>query len=197
MTLLDSPLGSHRTTTTSTAPVNRPGTEGMAESDTTTREMVAARYTFAVARIAIGFVFLWAFVDKLVGFDHATPAAKAWLNGGSPSGGFLKGVDGPFAGLFNAIAGAPADWLFMAGLLGIGIALILGVGMRIAAAAGALLLVLMWAASLPIVTNPFLDDHLVYAIVLVGLALMHAGNTVGLGRIWSRLSIVQRFPALI
>ena len=197
MTLLESPLGSNRTTHTSTDPVNRPGTEGLADTDTTMREMVAARYTFAAARIAIGFVFLWAFVDKLVGLDHATPAARAWINGGSPSGGFLKGVDGPFAGLFNAIAGTPADWLFMAGLLGIGVALVLGVGMRIAAATGALLLVLMWAASLPIATNPFLDDHLVYAIVLVGLALMHAGNTVGLGRIWSRLALVRRFPALI
>jgi thiosulfate dehydrogenase (quinone) large subunit len=34
---------------------------------------------------------------------------------------------GPLEGTFHAIAGAAwADWLFMAGLLGIGIALILG-----------------------------------------------------------------------
>jgi thiosulfate dehydrogenase (quinone) large subunit len=196
MTLLESPLGSTRTTTKAT-PVNAPGTEGLADTSITTREMVAARYAFAVARIAIGFVFVWAFVDKLFGLDHATPAARAWINGGSPSGGYLKGVEGPFAGVFNSMAGTPADWLFMAGLLGIGVALMLGVGMRIAAASGALLLVLMWAASLPIATNPFLDDHLVYAVVLVGLALMHAGNTVGLGRMWSRLTLVRRFPTLI
>jgi thiosulfate dehydrogenase [quinone] large subunit len=75
-------------------------------------------------------VFQWAFADKLFGLDHATPAARAWINGGSPSSGFLEGVDGPFASAFNPIAGAPADWLFMAGLLGIGVALMLGVGMR-------------------------------------------------------------------
>ena len=163
-----------------------------------TREQVAARYTFAVARISLGFVFLWAFVDKLVGLDHATPAARAWLNGGSPSTGFLTGVEGPFAGFFNSIAGSPADWLFMAGLLGIGA----GVrprhrhahrrGQRRACC---------WCSCgrrrCPIATNPFLDDHLVYAVVMIGLALMHAGNTVGLGTIWRKLAIVRRFPALI
>jgi thiosulfate dehydrogenase [quinone] large subunit len=198
MTLLESPIGATRATTKPATALNRPGTEGLADTTTTmtTKEMMAARYAFAVARIGIGFVFLWAFADKLFGLDHATPAARAWVNGGSPSGGFLKGVHGPFAGAFNAIAGAPADWLFMAGLLGIGVALVLGVGMRIAAAAGALLLVLMWAASLPIATNPFLDDHLIYAVVLVGLALMHSGGTAGLGQIWDRLPIVRRIPAL-
>ncbi len=163
---------------------------------TETREQVAARWVFAATRISLGFVFLWAFVDKLIGFDHATPSAKAWINGGSPSTGYLTGVKGPFAEVFHSIAGAPADWLFMAGLLGIGLALVFGVGMRIAAASGTLLLVFMWAASLPIATNPFLDDHLVYAMVLVGLALIHAGDTAGLGKVWARLPIVKRFPAL-
>lgn len=163
---------------------------------TETREQVAARWVFAVTRISLGFVFLWAFVDKLIGLDHATPSAKAWIHGGSPSTGFLTGVKGPFADVFHSIAGAPADWLFMAGLLGIGLALVFGVGMRIAAVSGAVLLVCMWAASLPIASNPFLDDHLVYAMVLVGLALIHAGDTAGLGKVWARLPIVERFPAL-
>ena len=51
----------------------------------------------------------------------------------------------------------------MLGLLGIGVALILGIGMRVAAVAGALLLVLMWTAVLPPENNPFMDDHLIYA----------------------------------
>jgi thiosulfate dehydrogenase (quinone) large subunit len=158
---------------------------------------VAARYTFAVTRLALGSVFLWAFVDKLIGLDHATPAAKAWLNGGSPSTGFLSGVEGPFAGFFQSITGPAADWLFMVGLLGIGSALMLGIGMRIAAASGALMLVLMWAAVLPIVNHPFIDDHLVYAAVLVGLALTHAGDALGLGRVWAKLPFVRKFPVLV
>ena len=65
----------------------------------------------------------------------ATPSARAWINGGSPTKGFLSGVDvGPWQSFFHNIAGDPwADWLFMLGLLGIGVALVLGIGMRMAA----------------------------------------------------------------
>lgn len=160
------------------------------------RPSVADR-VWAVTRIALGFVFAWAFVDKLFGLGYATPAERAWVNGGSPTTGFLGGVEGPFSGVYQAISGqAWADWLFMAGLLGIGVALLAGVAMRIAAAAGALLLVLMWTAVLPIVNNPFLDDHLVYALVLVGLAAAGADRVWGLGGWWSRLAVVRRFPVL-
>ena len=114
-----------------------------------------APVAWAVTRIALGFVFLWAFVDKLFGFGFGTPTERAWINGGSPTTGFLSGVEGPFADFFNGMAGqAWADWLFMAGLAGIGIALIAGVAMRIAAASGALMLVFMWLASLPLENNP-------------------------------------------
>ena len=53
------------------------------------------------------------------------------------------------------------------GLLGIGIALTLGIGMRIGAAAGALLYLFMYAASLPLENNPVIDDHLLGAISVV------------------------------
>ncbi len=121
----------------------------------------------------------------------------AWINGGSPTMGFLSNVTGPFKGVFEPMAGAAwADWLFMIGLLAIGTALMLGIGMRIAAASGALLLVFMWMASLPLDNNPFMDDHLVYAMVLIGLAVVHAGDTLGLGRLWARTEWVRRNPVL-
>jgi thiosulfate dehydrogenase (quinone) large subunit len=41
-----------------------------------------------------------------------------------------------------------------------------------------------------------MDDHLVYAIVLIGLALAAAGRTLGLGRWWERTALVRRFPWL-
>jgi len=126
-----------------------------------------AWHALAATRIALGFIFVWAFLDKLLGLGFATPSPKAWLLGGSPTAGFLGGVKGPFSDFFNSMAGNPlVDWLFMLGLLGIGAALILGIGLRVAAVAGTLLLVMMWAASLPIKTNPLLDDHLIYAITL-------------------------------
>jgi thiosulfate dehydrogenase [quinone] large subunit len=68
--------------------------------------------------------------------------------------------------------------------------------MRIAAAAGGALLVMMWSATLPSANNLFMDDHLVYALVLVLFALTAAGNTLGLGRVWQRIPLVARYGAL-
>ena len=165
---------------------------------TDTTRSTALRGVLAAIRISLGWIFLWAFVDKLFGLGHATPSARSWLNGGSPTKGFLaNAATGPFEGFYKSIAGAAwADWLFMLGLAGIGIALIAGVAMRLATAAGALLLVMMWTAVLPPENNPFMDDHIVYALVLVALALTAAGNTLGLGKLWSRLPLVQRLPWL-
>jgi thiosulfate dehydrogenase [quinone] large subunit len=171
---------------------------GVAGTTTETTVQKATRYVLAGLRIALGWVFLWAFLDKLLGLGRSTPAANAWIDGGSPTKGFLgKAVSGPFESLYHSFAGAAwADTLFMTGLAGIGIALIAGVGMRLAATAGSLLLVLMWSAVLPPENNPFMDDHLIYAGVLITLALTAAGNTLGLGAYWNRLPIVQRLPWL-
>jgi thiosulfate dehydrogenase (quinone) large subunit len=156
-------------------------------------EATAFRYVAAALRLSIGWVFLWAFLDKLFGLGHETKSADAWINGGHPTLGFLKfGAKGPLADFYHSIAGAAwADWLFMLGLAGIGVALVAGIAMRLAAAAGALLLLLMWSAVLPPANNPFMDDHIVYALTLVALALAAAGRTLGLGRAWERLPVVR------
>jgi len=160
---------------------------------TDSRAANAARYVLASIRIALGFIFLWAFLDKTFGLGFATTSAKSWLNGGNPTQGFLSSSKGPFSGFFHAIAGTGlANVLFMGGLLAIGVALILGIGMRLAASGGALLMVMMWAAVLPPSSNPFMDDHLIYAAVLIVLALLAAGNTLGLGRAWAAVPLVER-----
>lgn len=160
----------------------------------------SARYVWALTRISLGSVFLWAFLDKLFGLGYSTTSARAWLNGGSPTNGFLSNTEGWFADGFQAIAGNVfVDWLFMLGLLGIGVALLLGVGIRIAAVSGATMMVLMYLAAVPGVagtTNPFMDDHIVYALVLIGLALAHAGGTLGFGSYWRNLAVVKRNPWL-
>lgn len=163
----------------------------------------------AVLRIGMSLIFLWAFLDKTFGWGYATPDARAWVSGGSPTKGFLGGIDhGPFGAMFRGWAGAGwADWLFMLALLGVGLALLLGIGMRIAAVSGTLLLVLMWAAEWPLArftdagqptmsTHPFLDDHIIYAIVLILLAVMAAGNTWGFGKFWANLEFVKKNPWL-
>ncbi len=166
--------------------------------------------TLALAglRLTIGVEFMWAFLDKLFGLGYATPSARAWINGGSPTKGFLSGVSGgPLKGFFHSLAGAAGmDWLFMAGLLGIGAALLLGVALRPAAAAGGLLLILMWFATWPLAklangapshsTNPVIDEHIINTFALVVIATL-AGRSVGyLGRRWSAVPLVQNQPWL-
>jgi thiosulfate dehydrogenase (quinone) large subunit len=167
-------------------------------STTTTSETTAAkvaRYVWAITRLCMGWVFLWPFLDKLFGLGHETTVAHAWINGGSPTYGFLSGATGPFAGFYQAIAGAGiVNWLFMIGLIAIAVALLLGVGVRIAAVSGAIMVILMWSASLPPQDDIFMDNHIIYALVLIGLALVSAGNTFGLGRWWTQTALVRRFP---
>ena len=161
--------------------------------------------SLAVLRIGFGLTFLWAFFDKLLALGFATgrdPVTDnvdrfgdaAWVNGGSPTEGFLGfAAKGPFKDFYNNIAGdAWADWLFMLGLLGIGLALTFGIGMRAAAVAGATMYVLMWTVVLPPANNPVLDEHLLGAVTVVVLALALAGDTWGLGRWWSRIPLVRR-----
>src|SRR4030095_68696 len=134
---------------------------------------------WSLLRISLGFIFLWAFLDKLFGLGFATcrdaksgaidvMCSKAWLEGGSPTTGFLKnGTQGPFADFYQGLAGhAWVDWLFMAGLLLIGLALITGIALKLATISGSLLLFMMWTAALWPANNPVLDEHLVYILVL-------------------------------
>jgi thiosulfate dehydrogenase [quinone] large subunit len=158
---------------------------------------VAAGRVAAALRLAYGFTFLWAFLDKLFGLHFSTPTAKSWLNGGSPTKGFLSGSEGPFAGFYHAIAGNPiTNWGFMLGLLAVGTALILGIGMRLAAVGGGIMYAMMYTVVLPTVTNPFIDDHLIGLLVVVLLTLIGAGHVWGLGSVWNKVDLVKRYPIL-
>jgi thiosulfate dehydrogenase (quinone) large subunit len=86
-------------------------------------------YVWAITRISLGWIFLWAFLDKAFGPRPVQPQ-NAWVDGGSPTNGFLSNAPtSPFENIYKDLAGATwADWLFMIGLLLIGVALILGVG---------------------------------------------------------------------
>jgi thiosulfate dehydrogenase (quinone) large subunit len=41
-----------------------------------------------------------------------------------------------------------------------------------------------------------MDDHLIYADVLVALTLANAGDSLGFGRAWRNTALVRRFPWL-
>jgi thiosulfate dehydrogenase [quinone] large subunit len=164
----------------------------------------------ALIRVGTGFVFLWAFLDKTFGFGYSTPSSKAWIHGGSPTKGFLSSVNaGPFQSWFNAWAGHTwADYLFMIGLAGIGVALILGIGVRFAALCGTLMVAFMWFAVFPPAktgaggvatgsTNPIVDEHVMDAFALLAIAVFGAGSRFGLGAWWSELPFVSRHRSLL
>lgn len=162
-------------------------------------KLSSEQYFWGVLRLLMGWLFFWPFLDKLFGWGFTTPADKAWLLGNSPTVGFLKfGTKGPFAGFFQGIAGNPVvDWLFMMGLLFIGTALILGIGVKIAGYSGALMMVLMYlAGSIPPEHNPFLDDHVIYAFIMIGFTLVNSGHWIGLGKRWEKTKLVMRYTFL-
>lgn len=154
--------------------------------------------SIGVLRIFMGWIMLWTFLDKLFGLGFATESGKSWLDGTSPTAGFLEfGTKGPLAGVFQSLAGVAAiDRLFMLGLLLIGLALILGIGVKIAGYSGAVLMLLIFLAFMPPEHNPILDEHIIYLVVFKFLALSKSGNHLGLGKAWSKVGLVQKYPIL-
>ena len=169
-----------------------------------------ARQALAALRIAFGLTFLWAFFDKLLALGYHTGYNQegvldrfgdaAWINGGSPTEGFLTfGVnpDSPFASVYTNLAGyAIVDWLFMLGLLGIGLTLTLGVGMRIGAISGFVMYLFMYGAVMVPENNPVFDDHLIGAITMIVLFFTLAGDTWGFGKAWAKTHLVRKYSAL-
>lgn len=125
-----------------------------------------------VLRLVMGFIFLWAFFDKVFGLGFATTADKAWINGVSPTAGFLSfATKGPFVDIFHSLANvAVIDWLFMAGLLFVGLTLVFNKFVKRGCIVGSLMLFLMYLALLLPTNNPIIDDHIVYILVLMLIA---------------------------
>jgi thiosulfate dehydrogenase [quinone] large subunit len=195
-------MTAHTVTTTSSEAGRASSTAASASAlaaDERTRVTTGrGRIALAVLRIATGFVFLWAFLDKTFGLGFSTPAERAWVNGGTPAQGFLTSpaVTGPLAPFFAGLANPLVDVLFMLAMLGIGLAVMLGIGLRVSAVVGSAVMLMMYLAEWPFTagaasTNPLVDYHVVYALALVAIAFLSAGDTFGLGRAWRRLPIVR------
>jgi thiosulfate dehydrogenase [quinone] large subunit len=183
--------------TATTVGTTRPGTAA-SEIAEHAQERPGGRYALAVLRLATGFIFLWAFFDKTFGLGFATPPERAWINGGTPSQGFLNSdaVTGPLKPFFVGIASPATDVFFMLGMIGIGVAVMLGIGLRVSAVAGTILMVLMYLAEWPFAvgtgsTNPVVDYHIIYALALIAVAATAAGDTWGVGAWWKSLPVVR------
>jgi len=167
---------------------------------------------WGLLRITIGWLFLWAFLDKLLGLGFATGRDEetgeidffgdaAWINGGSPTDGFLEfglHTKEPFEGFYADLAGqAWVEWIYMISMAVIGVALMLGILTRLAAIGGIVWMALFYTASaIWPENNPAIDDHVIEAIALAGIAYVGAGRYLGLGRRWERTRIGRRHALL-
>jgi thiosulfate dehydrogenase [quinone] large subunit len=174
---------------------------------------------FGILRLFMGWTFLWAFLDKAFALGFSTGRVlndagetvridffgdTAWINGASPTAGAIGfALKGPFVDPIQSFAGyqmteagpAVAGWFdafYMVSLLLIGLGLMTGVMTRIAAFGG-----IAWMAAFYLGTaiwpehNLFLDDHVVYSVILVGIVLANAGLYWGFGRMWQRVGFVK------
>lgn len=159
-------------------------------------DSIKFKAALGITRISMGLIFLWAFFDKLWGLGFATAPEAAWVTGASPTAGFLQfGAHGPFAEFFQGLAGSTAvEWLFMLGLLFIGVSLTLGIFMNLGGWAGILMLFFMYlAVGLPPEHHPFIDDHFIYILVILLLIWGQAGKYFGLGNHWFNSPLVQKY----
>jgi thiosulfate dehydrogenase [quinone] large subunit len=168
-------------------------------------ELPAAGGALALLRIATGSIFLWAFLDKTFGWGYATTSDSSWLQGNSPAEGYLSHVAvGPMESTYHDWAGqAWVDLLYMAGMLGLGLALLSGVALRLTAVAGTLMMLFLWLGEFPparhlsdgspsMSANPLVDHHVIYAAAMIVAAAASAGRVWGLGRYWAGLPLVSR-----
>ena len=132
----------------------------------------------ALLRIGLGLLYLWAFLSQGFGITYANSTTDAttgkveygwhfdvdadagWISSGfthSPTAGYVDKAHGPTAWVVQKLPTGLDDfgWIFALG--GLGIALTLGICMRIAGIGGFLLNVIIWFAGFPPSSNPLID----------------------------------------
>jgi len=195
-------------------------TSEMPKVELETRHGRQLGYALGVARIVVGFEFLWAFLDKAFALGFGTGRLEngsidffakgaAWFNGGSPTAGVVGfGLKGPMKGFyqsitgFQVVAGVPhvsglVDLIYMASMLLIGLGLMSGVLTRLAAIGAIAWMVFFYTATaIWPAYNPVVDEHVIAALLLVVIIVANAGQYLGFGRSWQRRDYVTRHPIL-
>lgn len=138
-------------------------------------------------RILMGWMFFYAGITKIL--DPKWTAA-GYLKGAKVLTGFYYWLAGP--NILPAI-NFVNEW----GLTLLGVSLILGVFTRISSILGVLLMILYWVPlGLPH-PNPhayIVDEHIIYAAVLLFFASLESGQILGLGNWCLKLPICAKFP---
>lgn len=143
----------------------------------------------ALLRVALGWLFFYAGFTKVI---NPAWSAKGYLLGAKTFSGF-------YAWLASDGVLPIVDFINQWGLTLLGLSLILGVAVRLSSMLGALMMLLYWFPVLdfPRVDHGYLvDDHVVYALVLMYFAAIGAGRYYGLGERCARLPLCAKYPKL-
>lgn len=149
------------------------------------------------SRFIMGWIFFWPFLDKMFGLGHETPAGMGLIDGFSPTSFVTQIADGWFKDFFISIGGNPVtDFLFMAGLLLIGLTMIVGITSKITTISGCAFCFVLYLAEFPPKTALILDYHLVFILFMIVLYLFGTYETYSLMKWWKKMPIVRDYAVL-
>jgi thiosulfate dehydrogenase (quinone) large subunit len=167
--------------------------------------------TAALLRIALGLVYLWAFISQAFGITYTNQAQpppdsaagtqatyewtfgfdadKGWITSGfdySPTASYVdNNLHGPLAIIPQKLLTGVDDFMWMFALAGLGVGLTFGVFSILTGVGGLILNLLIWLSTFPPSTNPLIDgEHVTFALAIFLLMWIHASNYWGLGRWW-------------
>jgi thiosulfate dehydrogenase [quinone] large subunit len=155
---------------------------------------VGKTWAIFFGRLALGFVFLWGGIQKII----------VEMSGKMATTGFRSGpsvAKGPFADFFNGMAGNwTVEYLVVYGELLIGVALLLGVLVRFASLSGMAMMTLFTIAMWPIADkptdNPIVDVRTFYLVVFAMVFFLAPGRFLGIDRWLEGTRIVQKHKRL-
>ena len=146
------------------------------------QDQYAAQFAVVSLRLVTGWIFFYSGITKVLDPEWT---ASGYLMHAIPEGN-------PFMGIWSMLAGMPlVDILFQWGLTLVGLGLLLGAFTTWNAFWGSVMMLLIWASSLPLENGFLIDEHIVYIAVLIGLSALHAGSIVGLDRVLKSTRLVK------
>lgn len=143
-----------------------------------------------ILRVSMGWLMFYAGITKVLNPEWS---AAGYLKGAKTFVGFYQWLTS--SGLLPIV-----NFLNEWGLTLLGVSLILGIGVRLSSILGAVLMLLYY---FPVLDFPYpnphsyiIDEHIIYAMILLLFASLRAGRVWGLENWCSNLPICSKFPRL-
>ncbi len=152
--------------------------------------MQSQKFFLFLSRVVMGWMYFYAGITKVINPNFS---AAGYLQGAKTFAGFYQWLLSP--GILP-IVNFVNEW----GLTLLGVSLILGVGVRLSSVFGAVLMLLYYFPTLdfpyPNAHSYIVDEHIIYAAMLLFFAAVRAGRAWGLENWCSGLPFCSRFPKI-